>query len=166
MNAIVYFSAALVPLIVGFAWYHPKVFGTAWMKANGVNGDSGAPSNQMKTFALMYVLSLMLTFVLQASVIHQMHFQSLLTSEPGFGTKDPEVMGRLQAFHDMYGDRFRTFGHGALHGTIMGVFFVLPVVGITALRERRSGKYIFIHTGYYMLTLALVGGILCQFIQL
>ena len=27
--------AALVPLFMGAIWYHPKVFGTAWMKING-----------------------------------------------------------------------------------------------------------------------------------
>lgn len=166
MNALVYFGAALVPMIVGMIWYHPRVLGNAWMKASGINPESGEKPNMGKILALTYLFSLLLTFILQASVIHQMHFQSLLSSEPGFRTEDPEVMARLQAFYDMYGDRFRTFGHGAFHGIIMGVFFVLPVIGITALFERKGGKYIFIHAGYFILTLALIGGILCQFIQL
>ena len=27
--------AGLIPLLVGFIWYNPKVFGTAWMNVNG-----------------------------------------------------------------------------------------------------------------------------------
>ena len=26
---------ALVPLVMGFIWYHPKFFGTAWMNSLG-----------------------------------------------------------------------------------------------------------------------------------
>ena len=45
-----------------------------------------------------------------------------------------------------YGDAFRTFKHGALHGTIAGIFIALPIIGTNALFERKSAKYIFINT--------------------
>ncbi len=32
MNFIALFVAAIITLFVGFIWYHPKVFGTIWMK--------------------------------------------------------------------------------------------------------------------------------------
>lgn len=32
-------AAALSTFIVGFIWYHPKVFGTVWMKAEGLTEE-------------------------------------------------------------------------------------------------------------------------------
>jgi hypothetical protein len=43
---------------------------------------------------------------------------------------------------------------------------VLPLIGINSLFERKSFKYIFIHTGYWIISLALMGGVLCQFLPL
>lgn len=34
---------------------------------------------------------------------------------------------------------------------------------INALFERRGFKYIAIHTGYWLITLAIIGGLMCQF---
>jgi hypothetical protein len=68
------------------------------------------------------------------------------------------------AFNDLmtqYGGNFRTFGHGAGHGVMFTVLFVLPLIAINALFERRGWKYIFIHTGFWLINLALMGGLLC-----
>jgi hypothetical protein len=62
---------------------------------------------------------------------------------------------------DTYGDRFRTFKHGALHGGITSIFFVLPMIAIPAMFERRSAKYILIHAGYWFISLCIMGGIIC-----
>jgi len=32
VNWLVQLLAALIPLVIGFLWYNPKTFGTAWMK--------------------------------------------------------------------------------------------------------------------------------------
>ena len=66
----------------------------------------------------------------------------------------------------VYGNDFRTFKHGALHGTLTGVGIALPVVAINAMFEKRGFKYIAIHAGYWILTLLLMGGIICQFANL
>ncbi|MFT4968832.1 MAG: hypothetical protein ACI9O4_000565 [Chitinophagales bacterium] len=34
-NFIAVFVAALIPMLLGFIWDHPKVLGTAWMTACG-----------------------------------------------------------------------------------------------------------------------------------
>ena len=68
----------------------------------------------------------------------------------------------FQDFLAQYGDRFRTFGHGALHGSMVGLLIVLPVMGTNALFEKKSIKYVMINAGYWTITLALMGGILCQ----
>ena len=39
-----------------------------------------------------------------------------------------------------YGNAFRTYKHGALHGFITGLLLVLPVIGTNALYERRRFK--------------------------
>ena len=38
-NMLVVALAALVPLVMGFLYYNPKVFGNAWMKAAGVTQE-------------------------------------------------------------------------------------------------------------------------------
>lgn len=64
---------------------------------------------------------------------------------------------------DKYGNNFRTFKHGAFHGTIGGFFFATPVLCINALFERKSFIYIAINAGYWIITLALMGGVICAF---
>ena len=39
MNWLAILVSALIPLIIGAIWYHPKVFGTAWMHATGITED-------------------------------------------------------------------------------------------------------------------------------
>ena len=70
----------------------------------------------------------------------------------------------MKHFFETYGNRFRTFKHGALHGTIAALFFSLPILGTMSLFERKGFRYIAIHVGYWVVTLALMGGALCQFI--
>lgn len=36
MNFVAIIVAALVPMIIGFIWYHPKVFGNTWMQVAGM----------------------------------------------------------------------------------------------------------------------------------
>jgi hypothetical protein len=64
-------------------------------------------------------------------------------------------------FMAKYGNEFRTFKHGAFHGLMYGLFFVLPVIGTNGLFERKSWKYIFINVGYWTVSLMLMGGIIC-----
>ena len=39
MNWLAILAGAVVPMILGFIWYHPKVFGTAWMDAMGMSEE-------------------------------------------------------------------------------------------------------------------------------
>jgi len=87
-----------------------------------------------------------------------MHFYSALMNQMG----DPEVKALFDMLMERFGTEFRTFKHGALHGVIAGLFIVLPVLGTNALFERKGWKYILINVGYWTLTLALMGGIICQ----
>ncbi|MBL4587462.1 MAG: DUF1761 domain-containing protein, partial [Flavobacteriales bacterium] len=77
--------------------------------------------------------------------------------------KDQASQDYLANFKEQYGTVHRSFGHGAAHGLAASLFFVLPVLGINALFERKGFKYIAINVGYWMLTLILMGGVICQF---
>ena len=50
INFIIVIIAALVPTIMGFIWYNPKVLGTAWMKAANLNQDKMKSGNMMLVF--------------------------------------------------------------------------------------------------------------------
>lgn len=164
MNFLFIVIAALVPLVTGFVWYGP-LFGNAWMKEMGFTKESLEGKNMALTFILCFVFSLLLALILQTLVIHQWGVYSALMGEPGFAEGAAgEATTYFNNFMEVYGDRFRTFKHGALHGTILGMFLVLPILSIIAMFERKSVKYVAINTGYWIVTLAIMGGIICQWV--
>ncbi len=149
----------LIPLFVGFVWYNPKVFGNAWMKTIGMTEESMKGSNMALIFGLCYVFACMLALGLMPVVIHQMGFDSIFQ-----GDNSPESAAYKKNFFETYNTRFRTFKHGAFHGVLTTIFIALPIIGTIALFERRSFKYVAIHVGYWFVTLALMGGVICAFL--
>ena len=63
---------------------------------------------------------------------------------------------------DGYGQegQYDSFKHGALHGVIMALFFAMPVMVTNGLFERKSFKNLGINILYWVITLALMGGII------
>lgn len=162
-NFLVLAAAALIPLFVGAIWYNPKVgFGLTWMKAATMTEEKIASSNMVPIFILTYVFSFLIAIGLLGVVIHQMGLYSTLAGEPGFMEPGSEVNDYFENFMATYGDRFRTFKHGALHGALAAIFLALPIVGINALFERRGFKYIALHVGYWLVSFTLMGGVICQ----
>ena len=149
-------AAALSTFIVGFIWYNPKVFGNAWMKAEGLTDEQLKKGNMAKIFGLSFILAFVAGFmVIPTVVIHQ--FGAL-----GMVGGDPELAKpSYAAFLADYGDAFRTFKHGALHGTILGVGLVFPVIAINGLYSHKSWKLILITAGYWVVSLVIMGGIIC-----
>lgn len=158
-NPVALFLSALITLVVGFVWYHPKVFGTIWMRENNLTQEQLRTGNMLKIFGLTYVFSLMLTMPLMSLTIHQTGAIGMVGGPPLIESAKPS----FAAFMADYGTAYRTFKHGALHGFISGLFFAFPVIGINALFERKSWKYIFIHAGFWIVTLTLMGGVICGF---
>tara|TARA_R110002049_G_scaffold2846_1_gene23104 strand:+ start:1514 stop:2011 length:498 start_codon:yes stop_codon:yes gene_type:complete len=163
MNFLILFVAALVPMLIGFLWYGP-LFGNAWMQEMNFTKESLAGQNMIKVFVLSYIFSLLIAFFLTFIVIHQMGVMQVLQGETGFGEKTGEAFTFFQDFLSTYGDRFRTFKHGVIHGLMSGFIFVLPIISIIAMFERKSVKYIAINSGYWIVTLAIMGGIICQWV--
>ncbi len=160
MNFQSLFVAALVTLFIGFVWYHPKVFGTIWMKEAGLTEDQLKTGNMLKIFGLTYVFSLLIASIEMTLTIHQMGALGMV----GGPSKANEVLPSFTAFMADYGTAFRTYKHGALHGFISGLFFAFPMIAINGLFERKSWKYIFIHSGYWIITLTTMGAIICGWV--
>ena len=162
-NFYMFFVAALIPMLVGATYYHPKLAGTAWMKSNGFTEESLKEGKMGVILGVSYVLSLMLAMAVSGWVIHQTAvFQMMAPAIQEPGSAAVEQFNELMS---AYGDSHRSFKHGAVHGIFAAIFIALPFIGINALFERRGWKYIFIHLGYWIITLVLMGGLLCQTLQ-
>ncbi len=128
--------AALVPMIIGFAYFHPAVLGGAWMKANGFTPESvGKGPNP-----ILYVVALGLSFLLSMWMCGNV-------TGPGQSTT-PD------------GHSYVTFGHGVVHGVINSIMVLLPVLGTLSIFEKRGWNWVFVNLGYWIVTLAVMGGIL------
>ena len=135
-NMIAVAIAALIPLIMGFIYYHPKVMGNAWMKANGFTAESMGSGPKPIWYAVALVLSFLLAFRLCIDVI-----------APGQDVA-PD------------GHSYVTFQHGLAHGAINTIFILLPVFGTMTIFERRGWNWAFVNLLYWGLCLMIMQGIL------
>jgi hypothetical protein len=159
MNITAVLIASIIPMIIGFIWYNPKVFGKSWAEAAGLSEEKMKNANMTLIFSFTFVLSFMLAMIMQSLVIHQIHVGSMLFNQP-FEDPSTEIGALYKKLMDMHGMSYRTFKHGALHGTIAGLFIATPILAINALFERKSFKYIAINIGYWVISMALMGGII------
>ncbi|WP_460220400.1 DUF1761 domain-containing protein [Psychroserpens sp. MEBiC05023] len=155
INPIAIPVAAVAALVIGAIWYNPKVFGNVWMRASGMTEEKMKSGNMAVIFGLSLLFAALLAVLLMQFTNHQWGALGMVGG-------DPEVAKpTFNAFMEDYGTAFRTYKHGALHGTIFGVFGALPIIGTIALFERKGAKYIFVNSGYWIVTLAVMGAILC-----
>jgi hypothetical protein len=159
MNWWLLLVTGFIPLMVGFVWYHPKVFGNIWMQVNGFKQEDLQSGNMVKIFALVYIFGCMFSMAVMAIVIHQLGLMGMMAND-----KSPEAIAIFNDMMAKYGKEFRTFKHGAFHGTISAILIALPLIAINALFEKRGFKYILIHVGYWLVTFILIGGVICQFL--
>ncbi|MEC3906263.1 DUF1761 domain-containing protein [Tamlana sp. 2201CG12-4] len=155
MNFLAIVVAAVSALVVGFIWYNPKVFGNAWMQAADMTEDKMKGANMAKIFILAFIFAILLAMSIMPMVIHQMGAFSLT------GGDVANALPSYEAFMNDYQDAFRTYKHGAFHGVLAGVFIALPILGTNALFERKSAKYILINSGYWIVTMGIMGAIIC-----
>jgi hypothetical protein len=164
LNWPVIFLSAIVPLMTGFIWYHPKVFGNAWLKSGELDPEKLKRGNMTLVFLLTYILSFFVAMALQSAVIHQYHIYSILANDRGMVDAGTESGKFLKEFLDKYGSNYRTFRHGFFHGFLVGLFLILPVIAINSMFERKKWKFIWINAGYWTISLALMGGLLCALV--
>ncbi len=160
INYLAILVAAIVPMVLGFLWYNPILFGNVWMREAGMTEEKMKSVNMGLIFGISFLLSILLAFFTQFLAIHQTGVISLIGGDPSA----EGVLPSFQAFMDDYGSDFRTFKHGALHGLLAGIFLVLPIMGTNGLFERKSWKYILINVGYWTVVLTIMGAIVCGWV--
>lgn len=162
INFLALFVAALVPMALGFVWYHPKVFGNAWMKAAGMTDDKMKGGNMALIFGLSLLFSLMLSFELNILAVHDA-FVGGATYYATNGTMQPEPGSELAKWVEYYNTNLATsnhnFKHGMFHGIMLSLMIVLPVFATNALFERKGFKYVLVNAGYWLVCIAIIGGI-------
>ena len=166
-NLLVLALAALIPLVVGSAWYSPLLFAKAWMASTGMTEEKAKNSNMAVSMVILYICSFFIGVSLLAMVIHQFGLNSML-QDPATQAqlKDPNsaISQLITALWHTHGHAFRTYKHGALHGAIAAIFFVLPLVASCSVFEQRGWKYIMITFGFWLINLTLMGAVICHFI--
>ena len=160
MNFLAILVAAFVPLVMGFIWYNPKVLGNAWMKAAGLDEEKLKGANMVVIFGLSFVLSFLLAFFTQSLVIHQFHIAgAFFDYRDKIGDANTPEGALFKQVMDLVGTSHRTFKHGAFHGVLTGLFVITPILATGAMFERKGFKYIAINAGYWIICLAIMGGI-------
>ena len=158
INFLALLVAALSTLVVGFIWYHPKVFGTIWMREAGITMDESSKPNMALIMGMSFVFAFFIAFVLQFLTIHQFGAMGMI------GGDVVSAKPSYAAFMADYGMDFRTFKHGMLHGFMTGLFFALPVIGTSALHEKKSWRYTLIVGGFWVVCSMIMGGIVCGWV--
>lgn len=165
VNFLAMLVAALVPTLLGFIWYHPKVFGNTWMRATNIPEETLRSSgNMLVTMGLGFVFSFMLAFIMNLIAHHDAFVSGALFYVTN-GTMDIDPASEagkwFEHYKTNYSNSCRTFAHGSFHGAfIAGLFIALPVVATGALWEKRGFKYIAISAGYWVICMGLMGGII------
>ena len=130
-NLLAIVIAALIPMFMGFIYYHPKVFGKAWMDSLGFKEEDMKKGNMGVILGISLVMSILLSMF-------------LLVNVDGPGQEGP----------------FDSFKHGAFHGTLIGFMVAMPVLVTNGLFERKNLKNLAINTVYWVITLALMAGVI------
>ena len=131
VNILSLVVAALVPMLMGFIYYHKALFGQAWMDSIGMTEEKAKEANMPLVFGISLIMSLLISFFM-------MGFCN------GTGQEG----------------EYDTFKHGAFHGVAASLFFVIPIFVTNGLFEQKSWKNILINAGYWLITLGIMGGIL------
>lgn len=66
VNLLAVLASGVASMVIGFVYYHPKVFGDTWMKLVGISkSDIDAKKSEMgKIYGMMFAASLVMAFVL------------------------------------------------------------------------------------------------------
>ena len=156
-NPIALFGMAFVALIFAFIYYHPKFMGTAWMNAAGFTEEQRNEKPSILNLALSLLFNLFISAGLLFLTVHQTAIFSLVGADPAAMTS-----GSAAALMAEHGQNFLNVGHGVIHGIITYILFFLPIMGTNVLFEKKSIKLLWINSGYWLITLMVLGAIASQ----
>ncbi|NHN27709.1 DUF1761 domain-containing protein [Flavobacterium jejuense] len=134
MDSINWFSmviATIIPVSFGFIYYK-IIFGNIWLDSIGIVYKKKKKTNMIIIIGVSIILSFFLSFFL-------LNFNNSGIDQEG---------------------GYDTFQHGAWHGTFIAITVVSPVIVMNGLFSRKSWKNMLINILYWIITLALMGGIL------
>ncbi len=160
MNFYAVLVAALATLVVGFIWYSPALFANIWMRETGLTEEELKKGSMIKIFGLTFIFSVMIAMIMQILCIHQFGPLGMIGGPDFVETAKPSYA----AFMADYGNAFRTFKHGALHGFMSGLFLAFPLIAINGLFEHKSWKYILVNAGYWTVCMTVMGAIVCGWV--
>ena len=123
--------ATITPMFIGFFYYHKKLFGKVWLDSISLRDKKTKKPNKIVTMGISIVFSFFLSFIL-------LNFNNSGINQEG---------------------DFDTFLHGAWHGTFMAITVVSPVIITNGYFGRKPWKNMLINILYWIITLALMGGI-------
>jgi hypothetical protein len=161
MNWVATITAGLIPTVLGFLWYNEFSFGKVWMKEARITKEDAQKGNMIKLVGLSLLFGIMVSMILNSCVIHQNSIPGLFFNK---GVTTPQDQAFIDEFMSKYGGLHRTFTHGMVHGILYSIMFALPIIGMSAIYELKSWKYILIHFGYWLITLAMMGGLICAWV--
>src|SRR4051812_9154741 len=96
INFLAILCSSIVPMVMGFIYYHPSVMGTRWMTANNFAKENLTPPKPVLYF-LAFVMSFLLSFFLWGWVTG------------AGGVEQSQVVAPD-------GHSYVTFQHGLVHG--------------------------------------------------
>ncbi len=131
--------AALVPMFLGAIYYGP-LFGKAWAASTGKTMKELEPDNMAVTYGLALFVAFILSFYIKMSIE---------MTHPAVGASGDIVAGS-----------FHTFKHGAVHGAMMSLLSVVPVIISLSLFHKMKAKNILLNVVFWLLAMAIMGGIL------
>ncbi len=79
------FVAALIPSVIRFVWYHPGLFGKAWIDAAGMTQEKPKWARTPVVRGLSVVFGFLIASILMPLVIYQIHVFSIVQSDPAYG---------------------------------------------------------------------------------
>lgn len=157
-NIPILIATAFIPFILGYIWFSDKLFGgDTWFNAANIAKEDRVPVSKIKLMATL-ILNFFIAFALYNQCVHSMGVFAMVGG-------DTELLktGVGAAFMAEYGQNHLSFGHGVLHAIFpTTAFMVIPIVGYVTIFERKSFKYFLSYTGYWAVSLMLMGGILCH----
>jgi len=158
LNYLSFFLISFLPLLIGYYWYSPNSFISKW------SGEKFNSPRQLSVskLVLYFVLNLAFVYGYMNLIIHQMGFYELFFTDIMKGSAEAKQI--TEEFLSVYGSKHRHFGHGVFHGVINAFVIALPFIGIHALLENRQFKYMIHHFMYWLVTSAIVGGLISQFV--
>ena len=130
-NLLAIVIAALIPMFMGFIYYHPKVFGKVWMDSLGLKEEDLKKGNMGVIMGVSLVMSILLSMI-------------MLVTVDGPGQEG----------------EFNSFKHGVFHGVLVGFMVAMPVLVTNGLFERKNLKNLAINTLYWIITIGLMGGVI------